>query len=40
MSGDAFIEEVRRYTDIVNLVEEYGITLKKTGKDFQGLCQT
>ena len=31
------IEEVRRRTDIVSLIGEY-VTLKKTGKNFLGLC--
>lgn len=38
MNWDAFREEVRRASDIVRVVEENGITLKKSGKLFKGLC--
>ena len=34
---EEFIEEVRRQTDIVDLVSEY-VVLKRTGKNFQGIC--
>lgn len=31
-------EEIKRTTDIVRVIESYGITLKKTGRDYVGLC--
>ncbi len=32
-----FIEEVRRQADIVEIISEH-VVLKRTGKNFQGLC--
>jgi DNA primase len=34
---DDFIEEVRRRSDIVEIISEY-VVLKRTGKNYQGLC--
>ncbi len=31
-------EEIKRTTDLVRVIESYGITLKKVGKDHVGLC--
>ena len=33
-----FIEKVLNATDIVELVSDHGIVLKKTGVNFKGLC--
>jgi len=35
--SEAFIEEVRRQADIVEVISEH-VALKRTGKNFQGLC--
>ena len=31
-------DQIKRTTDLVRVVESYGIALKKTGKDHVGLC--
>ncbi len=35
--SEVFIEEVRRLADIVDIISEH-VVLKRTGKNFQGLC--
>ena len=31
-------DQIKRTTDIVRVIEGYGITLKKSGRDYVGLC--
>jgi RHS repeat-associated protein len=31
-------EAIKRTTDIVRVIESYGISLKKSGRDYVGLC--
>lgn len=38
MHWESFREEVRRASDIVRVTGEYGVTLKKQGRLFKGLC--
>jgi DNA primase len=35
---DSKIDEIRERLDIVSLVQRHGVTLKKTGRTFRGLC--
>ena len=37
-SGKNNIEAIKERADIVNIIKGYGITLKKTGHNFKGLC--
>ena len=37
-SRDSLIEEMKRTNDIVKVVQEYGVSLKREGKCFKGLC--
>ena len=38
MDLSTFREEVRQSSDIISVVEEYGVSLKRRGKVLQGLC--
>ncbi len=38
IAGHIDIESIKSRVDIVNIIKGYGITLKKTGHNFKGLC--